>query len=123
MIESYDYPGDCLAQDVGKIVAHLRTSQERGADRRRRAVGDCVSLTAGLRVTLGRDKVPGFGETYVCLSAHHNFVSQAYGSGGDGGDGYAFPGSYVLMPETAPLAPPKRTPLAVVQTPNRRCGG
>ncbi len=116
-IESFDYPGDYLAQDVGKLVAGLRTEQERGADRRNRAVGDCVSLGSGMRVTLSGDKVPGTGETYLCLSASHHFVSEAYGSGGQGSDGYAFTGSYVLMPDTAPMAPPKRTPLAVVQGP------
>ena len=116
-IESFDYPGDYLAQDVGKLVAGLRTEQERGADRRNRAVGDCVSLGAGKRMTLSGDKVPGHGETYLCLSASHHFVSEAYGSGGQGSDGYSFTGSYVLMPDTAPMAPPKRTPLAVVQGP------
>lgn len=116
-IESFYYPGDYLAQDVGRLVAGLRTEQERGADRRNRAVGDCVSLVAGMRMTLSGDKVPGLGETYLCLSASHHFVSEAYGSGGQGSDGYAFTGSYVLMPDTAPMVPPKRTPLAVVQGP------
>ena len=116
-IESFDYPGDYLAQDVGRLVAGLRTEQERGADRRNRAVGDCVSLGAGMRVTLSGDRVPGLGETYLCLSASHHFVSEAYGSGGPGSDGYAFTGSYVLMPDTAPMVPPRRTPVAVVQGP------
>ena len=116
-IESFDYPGDYLAQDVGRLVAGLRTEQERGADRRNRAVGDCVSLGAGMRMTLSGDKVPGLGETYLCLSASHHFVSEAYGSGGPGSDGYAFTGSYVLMPDTAPMMPPRRTPAAVVQGP------
>ncbi|NHF74536.1 type VI secretion system Vgr family protein [Paracoccus xiamenensis] len=116
-IESFDYPGDYLAQDVGKLVAGLRTEQERGADRRNRAVGDCVSLGAGKRMTLSGDQVPGLGETFLCLSASHHFVSEAYGTGGQGSDGYSFTGSYVLMPDTAPMAPPKRTPLAVVQGP------
>ncbi|WP_374427074.1 type VI secretion system Vgr family protein [Paracoccus sp. (in: a-proteobacteria)] len=116
-IESFDYPGDYLAQDVGKLVAGLRTEQERGADRRNRAVGDCVSLGAGKRMTLSGDRVPGLGETYLCLSASHHFVSEAYGTGGQGSDGYSFTGSYVLMPDTAPMAPPKRTPLAIVQGP------
>ena len=116
-IESFDYPGDYLAQDVGKLVAGLRTEQERGADRRNRAVGDCASLGAGMRVTLSGDKVPGTGETYLCLSASHHFVSEAYGSGGPGSDGYAFTGSYTFMPDTAPMAPPRRTPAAVVQGP------
>ena len=116
-IESFDYPGDYLAQDVGKLVAGLRTEQERGADRRNRAVGDCVSLGAGKRMTLSGDKVPGLGETYLCLTASHHFVSEAYGSGGQGSDGYAFTGSYVLMPDTAPMTPPRRTPVAIVQGP------
>ncbi|MDO5622984.1 MAG: type VI secretion system tip protein TssI/VgrG, partial [Paracoccus sp. (in: a-proteobacteria)] len=116
-IESFDYPGDYLSQDVGKIVAGLRTDQERGADRRNRAVGDCVSLGAGMRVTLSGDPVPGTGETYLCLSASHHFVSEAYGSGGPASDGYAFTGSYVLMPDTAPMAPPRRTPAALVNGP------
>ena len=116
-IESFDYPGDYLAQSVGKVVAGLRTSQERGADRRNRAVGDCVSLGAGMRVTLSGDKVPGTGETYLCLSAAHHFVSEAYGSGGHGSDGYAFTGSYTLMPDTAPMVPPRRTPVPVIHGP------
>ena len=116
-IESFDYPGDYPAQDLGRLVAGLRTEQERGADRRNRAVGDCVSLSAGMRVTLSGDRVPGTGETYLCLSASHHFVSEAYGSGGPGSDGYAFTGSYTLMPDTAPMAPPRRTAPAVVQGP------
>ncbi len=66
-------------------------------------------------MTLSGDKAPGTGETYLCLSASHHFASEAYGSGDAGSDGYAFTGSYVLMPDIAPMAPPKRTPLAVVQ--------
>ncbi len=116
-IESFDYPGDYLNQGVGKIVAGLRTLQERGADRRNRAVGDCVSLSAGKRVSLTGDHVPGSGEAYLCLSASHHFVSEAYGSGGQGSDGYAFTGSYVLMPDTAPMAPPRRTHVPVVHGP------
>ncbi|WP_299848198.1 type VI secretion system tip protein TssI/VgrG, partial [uncultured Paracoccus sp.] len=116
-IESFDYPGDYLAQPVGKLVAGLRTEQERGADRRNRAVGDCVALGAGMRLTLSGDMVPGTGESYLCLSASHHFVSEAYGSGGPGSDGYAFTGSYTLMPDTAPMVPPRRTPAAVVQGP------
>ncbi|QFQ88230.1 type VI secretion system tip protein VgrG [Paracoccus kondratievae] len=116
-IESFDWPGDYLAQDVGKLVAGLRTSQERGADRRNRAVGDCLSLRSGKRVTLSGDRIPGTGESYLCLSASHHFVSEAYGSGGQGSDGYAFTGSYVLMPDTAPMAPPRRTAVPVVHGP------
>ena len=116
-IESFDYPGDYPAQDVGRIVAGLRMAQERGADRRNRAAGDCVSLRAGRRVTLSGAPVPGTGETHLCLSAAHSFVSEAYGSGGPGSDGYSFTGRYTLMPDTAPMAPPRRTAVPVVHGP------
>ena len=116
-IESFDYPGDYPAQDVGRIVAGLRMAQERGADRRNRAAGDCVSLRAGRRVTLSGAPVPGTGETHLCLSAAHSFVSEAYGSGGPGSDGYSFSGRYTLMPDTAPMAPPRRTAVPVVHGP------
>ncbi|PZO62845.1 MAG: type VI secretion system tip protein VgrG, partial [Paracoccus denitrificans] len=116
-IESFDYPGDYGAQDVGKLVAGLRAHQERGADRRNRAVGDCAGLRGGKRVTLSGDPVPGTGESYLCLSASHHFVSEAYGSGGQGSDGYAFTCSYALMPDTAPMAPPRRTAAPIIPGP------
>ncbi|TXB66362.1 type VI secretion system tip protein VgrG, partial [Paracoccus aurantiacus] len=59
----------------------------------------------------------GTGDSYLCLSATHHFVSEAYGSGGQDSDGYAFTGRYVLMPDTAPMAPPRRTRVPVVQGP------
>ncbi|MBA4490913.1 type VI secretion system Vgr family protein [Paracoccus sp. S1E-3] len=116
-IESFDYPGDYLDQGIGRIVSDLRTAQERGADRRNRATGDCVSLGAGMRLVLSGDRIPGTGEGYLCLSATHHFVSEAYGSGGEGSDGYAFTGRYVLMPDTAPMFPPRRTRIPTVQGP------
>jgi len=61
--------------------------------------------------------VPGTGETHLCLSAAHSFVSEAYGSGGPGSDGYSFTGRYTLMPDTAPMAPPRRTAVPVVHGP------
>ena len=116
-IESFDYPGDYLNEDIGKLMTRMRTAQERGADRRNRAVGDCVSLNAGKRVKLGGDKVPGHGETFICLSATHSFVSEAYGSGGPGSDDYSYSASYLLMPDTAPMVPPKRTEVSRVYGP------
>lgn len=116
-IESFDYPGDYPDLGTGQLVSTLRAMQERGGDRRIRAAGDCVSLGAGMLTTLTGDHVPGLGERYLCLSASHHFVSEAYGSGDAGGDGYAFSGGYVLTPDSAPMAPPLRSRRAVVQGP------
>ena len=117
-IEAYDYPGDYLNQGEGKGVVGLRTLQERGQDRRHRAIGDCTSLSAGLTVKLTGEQVPGVkDEGYLCLSASHSYVSDAYGSGGASSDGYAYTGQYVMMPVTAPLAPDRKTPVPVVQGP------
>ncbi|WP_081967530.1 type VI secretion system Vgr family protein [Paracoccus halophilus] len=116
-IESFDWPGDYQDQDQGRAMAGLRLRQERGADRRNRAAGDCLSLGAGMLVSLAGDPVPGTGERYLCLSARYRFVSEAYGSGGPGGEGYAFSGSYTMMPDSAPMAPPRRIAAPLVSGP------
>lgn len=116
-LESYEYPGDYLDEAGGKVVARARMNQERGSDRRNRAVGDVLSLGAGKIVELTGDPVPGTGEKFLCLSASYHFVSEAYGSGSASSDGYSFSGSYTLMPDTAPMASPKRTPVPVVEGP------
>lgn len=117
-IESFDYPGDYLEQGVGKGVVGLRARQERGNDARARAVGDTISLSSGLKVALKGEPVPGAtGQTFLCLSAVHAYVSDSYGSGGDTSTAFSYAGRYVLMPATAPLAPERKTVPPVVQGP------
>jgi type VI secretion system secreted protein VgrG len=54
-IESFDWPGDYLDLEGGKIVAALRTDGERGQDRRFEAEGDVLSLFLHLRqLRIGR---------------------------------------------------------------------
>ncbi|AUH33707.1 type VI secretion system Vgr family protein [Paracoccus tegillarcae] len=116
-LESYEYPGDYLDEEGGRILAKVRMNQERGQDRRDRARGDCLSLGAGKVFTLSGDPAPGTGENFLCLKADYSFLSEAYGSGGQDSDGYSFTGNYVLMPDTAPMTSPKRTPAPVVEGP------
>ena len=116
-IESFDYPGDYISPTRGKVVAQLRTLQERGQDRRFVAMGDIPDLAAGAVVTLSGEKVPGTGADYICLSAQHRYAANGYGSGDLTGDEVAYQGRYVLMPVTAPLNPERKTPRALVQGP------
>ena len=118
-IESFDYPGDYLeAGDGDSRVAPLRVDQERTADRRVRAVGDVGSMKSGERVVLTGQHRPAFmADPYICLTAVHSYVSDSYGSGGKGGDGYSYQGRYVLQPVTAPMVPQRKTRIPVVQGP------
>lgn len=113
-IESYDYPGDYLAQGPGKDVARLRVEQERGQDPRHRAVGDCASLRAGQKVKVEGEQVPGVDKT-LCLSANHKYVSGGYGTTENREPSYE--GQYLLIPADAPLAPERKTALPIVQGP------
>ena len=65
------------------------------------------------------DQVPGVkDQKYLCLSATHSYVSDAYGSGDETSDGYAYSGSYVFIPAfDTPLAPERKTALPIVQGP------
>jgi type VI secretion system secreted protein VgrG len=117
-IESFDYPGDYLEQGEGKGVAARRAREERGNDARHKAQGDVTSLSSGLKVTLNGDDVPGAtGQTYLCLTASHAYVSQGYGSGTDKVTDDAYSGSYTLMPASAPMTPDRKTRQPVVQGP------
>lgn len=116
-IESFDWPGDYLDPDRGKVVAALRIRSERGQDLRFEAEGDVLSLAAGARMTLAGEPVPGTGEPYLCLVASHSYTSDNYGSSGQPGDEMSYRGRYVLMPEAAPLVPERKTPRADVRGP------
>lgn len=116
-IESFDWPGDYLDPGRGAVVAQLRLDREQGNDRRFEALGDIINLTSGKRFSLTGDEVPGHGDEYLCLVAHHSYTSDNYGTGGTQGDGYAYTGRYVLMPSNAPLLPERKTPLADVRGP------
>ena len=118
-VESFDWPGDYLEQTVGKNVAGLRTEQERGQDRRHRAIGDCTSLGAGMTLGLTGDHWSGVdGENFLCLAASHVYTSDAYGSGGAGTENeFAYTGEYIFMPSNAPLAPERKTQVSVVHGP------
>ncbi len=116
-VESYDWPGDYLTNAEGRGAVRRRIEAERGQALRHEADGDVISLGAGWRVTLGGDEVPGAtGRTFVCLKAHHQFRSQAYGSG-QARDDTPYEGAYVLMPEDAPYRPERRTVGLRVQGP------
>ncbi|MEM7365117.1 MAG: type VI secretion system tip protein TssI/VgrG [Pseudomonadota bacterium] len=119
-IESFDWPGRYL--DLGRgegVEVDLRTDQERGQDRRHYAEGDCVTLRAGRKVELAGDLIHGAtGKVFACLGATHDFSSNHYGTGtGTGDAGFKYAGSYVLMPQTAPLVPRRKTDLARVHGP------
>jgi type VI secretion system secreted protein VgrG len=116
-IESFDWPGDYLDQNRGRLVAKLRSDAERGQDQRFAAEGDVLSLGAGMRVGLAGDAVPGLGMGYLCLVANHSFTSESYGTGGQTGDDLPYRGHYVLIPETSPMRPERKTALADVRGP------
>ncbi|KIT15577.1 type VI secretion system Vgr family protein [Jannaschia aquimarina] len=117
-VESYDWPGDYLDQGGGRGVVARRAQGERGQAPRHRATGFVASLGAGGRVTLAGDRVENAtGRTFLCLRAEHRFRSQAYGTGDAQADEVPYEGSYVLMPDDAPLVPERRTPGPKVQGP------
>lgn len=116
--ESFDWPGDYLDQGQGRGVVNRRVQAENGQAVRYLAKGDVASLGAGWCVTPTGDKIPGVtGQRMLCLRANHIFRAQAYGSGDAKGADEAYEGTYVLMPDVAPLRPERRTHVPVVHGP------
>ncbi|MEM1163226.1 MAG: type VI secretion system tip protein TssI/VgrG, partial [Pseudomonadota bacterium] len=120
MIESFDWPGRYLELDQGEeFEIRLRLDQERGQDQRQFAVGNCLCLRAGLIVELSGDPVPdATGKSFICLRADHSYVSNAFGTGIEmRAEDHGYSGKYTFMPQTAPVAPRRKTSLARVEGP------
>ncbi len=117
-IESYDYPGDYIDQAGGKDVAALRMRQEQGRDDLHRALGDCMSLSAGMTLSLTGDHASGAcGKDYLCLSAQHVYTADSYSTGTTSGGERAYSGQYIMMPTSCPLVPVRNTPVPTVRGP------
>ncbi|SFJ83770.1 type VI secretion system Vgr family protein [Jannaschia pohangensis] len=117
-IESFDYPGDYLAQGEGRGTVRRRVDEERGHDRRFRAEGDCTALKAGMIVELTGEPAPGLTDPrMLCLVARHSYLSEGYGTSTDDADEYAYSGTYVLSPVSAPMVPDRKTPSPVMKGP------
>ncbi len=116
-IEAFDYPGDYTSEADGKDLIATRVAQERGKDHRHTAEGDCVSLGAGMKITLtGQAAGQVVDDSYLCLSATHFFADQSYASG-DAETGLIFKAHYSFVPVDEPYAAARKTPLALVHGP------
>lgn len=117
-VESFDWPGDYLNAGEGGQTVARRIAEETGQALRTIAKGDVASLGAGICVTPSGNTLPGAtGNRFVCLRANHEFRAQAYGTGNAQGDEEAYRGTYILMPDTAPFRPERRTRKPLVHGP------
>ena len=116
-IEAYDYPGEFLTEGEGKDLAAIRIQQERGKDHRHTASGDCISLSAGLKVRLvGHAAKQVADQVYLCLSAQHAYQNTGYTSG-QTDQNMTFEAAYCFVPVKEPYAPARKTPCALVHGP------
>ena len=116
-IETYQYPGGYLEQGSGRWLADLRTREARSLGQRHYAEGNAVGLSPGMTFTLtGTTPEPAIGEAYLCIEARYTFAGQAYRSGG-GAVGEAFRAQYTAVPQTAPFAPLRTTPVPRIHGP------
>lgn len=117
-IESYVYPGISEDKAASKRVAKLRTEQERARDKYHAAVGNVMTLSSGMLMSLNADDHEGDvgGQPYLCVKAIHNYSDGGYRSGGAGGEPL-FRGSYEFVPAEVPFAPEMKTDETKMQGP------
>ena len=117
-MESFDWPGDYLNAGEGQGVVARRVEAEEGQTQRAIAKGNITTLGAGLRVTLKGDPIPNVtGKRFICLQAHHSLRAQVYGTQEQDKQEKDYEGTYVLMPDTAPFRPERRTPMPRIHGP------
>lgn len=116
--ENYEWPGDYLDPGTGRGVVARRLEEETGQGLRTLAQGNISGLGAGSLVTLTGDDLPNAtGQRFLCLKARHKLRNQAYGSTAKETEEKDYAGEYVMMPDTAPFRPERRTPLPRIYGP------
>lgn len=116
-LESYEFPGDYLEPKAGETRAGLLVDQAGVGAQLHRAMGNCLTLKAGMKVKIDGDKRPGVtGETFLCVEKHHSYDSGGYGTGGDGsGSSYEAEGMFQL--DKLPLVPARTQPPPMIAGP------
>jgi type VI secretion system secreted protein VgrG len=116
-LERYDHPGRVpyTSQGDGKTLSTAVKDAFTAEDKRFVATGDCASLTPGALMNF--EGIGGQGGEYLVLHAEHHYKAEAYRSGGDGGTGDAYRGTYEFMSSQVPFAPPQVTPKPLIAGP------
>ena len=105
-IERYVYPGIHLDGADGQRVAQRRQEQMSAQDAYFTAVGNTISLSSGMQVSLEAPTHPmGIdGERMICTKALHSYTEPGYRSGAVGEE-QAFVGSYEFAFASVPYLP------------------
>ncbi|MEO0865597.1 MAG: type VI secretion system tip protein TssI/VgrG, partial [Pseudomonadota bacterium] len=92
--------------------------EEQGQGPRIAAAGNVLMMGAGSLVVLTGDYLPGQTDNrFVCLKVKHSLRSQAYGTEKKISEDEDYSGTYVMMPDTTPFRPERRTPLPIIHGP------
>lgn len=114
-LETVQYPGNYRGATEGQAMAATMLRQAVGQDHRHNAAGDCVSISAGMRMRLETDEA-GLGGEYLCLSVRQSYRNPLGRSAADDAEPM-YRADYDFTPISAPYAPPAITPLAKVHGP------
>lgn len=126
-METYVFPGDMYPAGLqpgapvnsadGKARAGQRLDQVAALNAVHRGEGNTILLRSGMCLNIEGEKLPRVtGENFLCLQAHHRFVSPSYGTGTDADD-EAYHGNYQFQKSSAPFVSPRTKPDPVVTGP------
>ena len=119
-MEMYDYPGGYpndadnspMEKSDGELLAKVKVEAVQSLDDRRASSGIAPSLFPGSLTTLQKIPEDSENQEYLVTHCSHNIFTQAYRSGGGGGE-QVYSGHYEMTPSSrqfrAPLATRKPT--------------
>lgn len=112
--EVFDYPGVYKDEAGGKVIAARRLQEVQATRSRAAGHSNARGLLVGSLLTLEQHPVASQNREYLVLSLNGSVQTHALESGGDGGDGGVYVGSFECIDTQLPYQPPRRTPRPVV---------
>jgi type VI secretion system secreted protein VgrG len=117
-IEYYDHPGKYVTTDDGNKYGRVGIEMNEATDGHQLAEGNCLSLAAGMRMTLTTADGKSEKGEYLALHCQHRFYDQSYFSGsGPGPEQEPYSGKYELILSSVQYAPPMVTPKPFIAGP------
>ncbi len=110
----FDYPGEYTEYNDGETYAKTRIEELHAGFEVARGDTDAHGLACGFTFELDNHPDPQQGREYLVTSANYSINSDAFGSGGQGGD-QAYTCQFTAIDTKQPFRPARITPKPIIQ--------
>jgi type VI secretion system secreted protein VgrG len=115
-LEVYDYPGNYLDEDRGKMLVGTRLEESKTFKEKAKGKSLCSRLTPGYKFKLTDHERSGFNQEYLLVEVRNTGAQpQVLEEQSKSGKGLTYSNTFVAIPSAVTLRPERKTPRPVIE--------